>query len=296
MAATRKRSRSSKIAFESNATSPSSQETLSLSSSNARHYNDADYWETRYRHNLVSTSTANNKNEEEDEDKDVTDEWYYSFSSLLPLLKSYLTPSLLSSPVLDVGCGVSNLFTELINYGFTNDLLGIDYSITCIQHQQQRYPSHLYPQLHYKLDNLFKFDRHHKAAKDIYHHYGLIIDKATSDGIMCSNDNIAGIIDMYTMIGWALQPGGLFVCCSVQLVDSRWFTELVLPSLYEGDSDYRYHIVVHSLAESEYYDGEKEGPNVYLIQKLPRKRRRRRCRLDAEDNSNNDQIIIQKLH
>ena len=308
-----------------------------------RNYGEEGYWEDRYRRQLEKArrrdeqqqqqqqqqeerkSAANDEPEEEeedDDDDDVTSEWYYDWKTLTPLLD--ITPSMRRSSVLDLGCGLSALFADLIADGFTGPMLGIDSAPSVLTEQRSRFPAASYPNVSFSPRSLFS-TAYLTASPSERHRYGLIVDKATSDGIMCASQAthtqqgaLLPIIAMYRMVGHCLAPGGTFVCVSVQEPDSGWCRELMMAGLIEGaegqsateerkDSGYvdessggrrwGWRVDVHSIGgegEAEYYDGEKEGPNVYIIQKLTRERRSRAAKRAATSDQSDDAITISR--
>ena len=298
-----------------------------------RNYGEEGYWEERYRRQLERTkrrqqqrqeeNTSAADEEEEDED-DVTSEWYYDWKTLTPLLD--ITHSMRHSPVLDLGCGLSSLFGDLIADGFTGPMLGIDSAPSVLTEQRSRFPPASSPNVSFSPRSLFS-TTYLTASPSERHRYGLIVDKATSDGIMCSTHSMTHtqqgvllpIIEMYRMVGHCLAPGGTFVCVSVQEPDSGWCRELMLAGLIEGaerhtagkeeqkDGGYvhdpiggrrwGWRVDVHSIGgegDAEYYDGEKEGPNVYIVQKLSRERRSRAAKRTNTSEQDDDAITISR--
>ena len=295
-----------------------------------RNYGEEGYWEERYRRQLERAKRQQREEkqrseaeEDEDDDDDVTSEWYYDWNTLTPLLD--ITAAMRHAAVLDLGCGLSTLFADLIADGFTGPMLGIDSAPSVLAEQRGRFPPASYPSVSFSPRSLFS-TAYRTASPSERHRYGLIVDKATSDGIMCStplsthtaHGALLAVIEMYRMVGHCLAPGGTFICVSVQEPDSGWCRELMLAGLIQGaegqtaveeqkDGGYvdeasggrrwGWRVDVHSIGgegEAEYYDGEKEGPNVYVIQKLPRERRSRAAKRASASEQTDDAITISR--
>ena len=299
----RKRSSSAATAHKS---SSSSGDTASQSRDepqpddlDARAYDSQQYWEQRYQLQLSERPVS-------EEEADVTSEWYYDWQTLQPLLSGIAT--LRSLPVLDLGCGLSSLFAELIADGFTGPLIAADSAPSVISEQTSRWACRAQQSgsgsgsaavdVRFEHRDLFKFNAgwrsRHPAEQD---RYGLVVDKATSDGMMCSDDNARGIRSMYEMVGWSLRPGGVFLLVSVQEPTGGWCAELLLPSLVQGDAQrHSWSVTVHSIADSTYYDGQHDGPNVYVCVKNGRERRPRAAKAAAEDDWTDLVSIVIKQH
>lgn len=96
--------------------------------------------------------------------------------------------------------------------------------------------------------------------------YCLILDKATSDGMLCSPETALLTPHIYANVARLLAPNGLFVVASVNEPESGWFAEYVLAQLLQhGGDEVQWNIEVHT--PENYKDGEEGAPNVYLIRK-----------------------------
>ena len=224
----------------------------------------------------------------------MTSEWYYDWETLTPLLS--ITPRMRSSAVLDLGCGLSSLFDELTAAGFTGPFVGIDSSPSIIDRRRSLLPSPTpsSPSTTFLAHDLFSFSPSCPPTPPLLPcHFGLIVDKATSDGMMCDARNGEGIGRMYEMVGWALRAGGTFVVASVQDVEGGWMEDLLVPGLMRGGGEgYAWHVTVHSIESGEYYDGEHEGPNVFVCVKGERERRGRAVKRSAGD----EVVVVRKFH
>ena len=302
-----------------------------------RNYGEEGYWEERYKRQLDKAKrreqqqqqreekkSAPANEDEEDDDDDVTSEWYYDWKTLTPLLD--ITPSMRQSPVLDLGCGLSALFSDLLADGFTGPLVAIDSAPSVLTEQRGRFPAAAFPNVSFISRSLFS-TAYRSASPSEHHRYGLIVDKATSDGIMCASyiaqppaqpaSRTPPVLEMYRMVGHCLAPGGTFLCVSVQEPDSAWCRELMMAGLIDGAEGghgglggeerkdggvevarrWGWRVDVHSIGgegDAEYYDGEKEGPNVYVIQKLSRERRSRAVKRAATNEETDDAITISR--
>jgi SAM-dependent methyltransferase len=254
--------------------------------------------------------------------------------------------------VLDVGCGISQVFEDLQRGGsqewkkdgaaasaaaaasdsdtdadaaavggFEGEMIGLDYSPSVIAHLRATYPASKHPKLHWICADAChlledappaetKKKAKGKAAEDKAaaaaaadddgaspaagtgsgppplsaadrarffrpSSFGLILDKATSDGMLCSDATALRTPLIYANVARLLAPGGLFVVASVNEPESGWFGEHVVSTLLahseeeegSGGSQVRWDIEVH--APARYSDGEQGAPNVYVIRKTP---------------------------
>jgi SAM-dependent methyltransferase len=238
--------------------------------SKARNYNKKNYWDKRYQQYLV------NKTDNDAEELDVTDEWYYSTSDVVSLLSSQHNYRFSAQQrILDIGCGLSNLFRELINdHGFSASLmLGIDYSPNLIDHRNRSKEENEQHNIYYQLLDACSEGLVNCNELLQEESFDLIIDKATSDGLLTSEATAAITPIMYSNSIKLLKPNGLYLISSVNDPNSLWFTDYILNTLVEDylQNSNKYLITVHSLKELVYSDGDREGPNIYVIHKLGRK-------------------------
>ena len=270
-------------------------------SPDGRDYHSEAYWERRYARQLQAAASTPPDAAAADDADDVTSEWYYDWQTLTPLLS--ISPRMRSSPVLDLGCGLSSLFDELIAAGFTGPFCGIDSSPSIIDRRRSLVPpapssspspsSPAPPSITFLSHDLFSFSPSSPPPPPLLpSHYGLIIDKATSDGMMCDDANSDGIERMYEMVGWALRPGGVLVVVSVQEPEGGWLEEMLVPGLVRGGGEAcSWHVTVHEVGEGGYHDG-CEGPNVFVCKKGERERKARSVKESAGD----EVVIVHKLH
>jgi hypothetical protein len=216
-----------------------------------RDYDQQKYWNDRYEAKLKGKSV--------DEDDDHTDEWYFSYSDISDVLKSYLKQFHRHSPVLDIGCGLSNIFDELSNDYFTGPFIGIDYSSIAINQCNKINKNKNY---HY-----FTLDMMQKQKPSLpINSFGLIIDKATTDGILCNKLHLSSISNMYEHASNFLSSNGLFVIITIKTVDdTEWFEDCLIPALIRGSQKQQTKFIIHFHRCMTYTDGTKNGPNIFVI-------------------------------
>lgn len=92
------------------------------------------------RSRVVQTPTkrhSTGSSQQADDSDDVTDEWFYRWEQLAPLLEDFLQERSAGGDiaVLDVGCGTSSLLPDMMNNGMLSGaFVGIDYSPAVAQH------------------------------------------------------------------------------------------------------------------------------------------------------------------
>ncbi|CAF2380894.1 unnamed protein product [Rotaria sp. Silwood2] len=218
-----------------------------------RHYDQQKYWNDRY--------TAKFKGKTIDEDDDHTDEWYFSYSDISDVLKSYIKQYHRHSPVLDIGCGVSKIFDELSNDHFIGPFIGVDYSSIVIKQCNKIKKNDNYCYL--MLDMMQK----QKPYLSI-NSFGLIIDKATTDGILNNKEHLSSISAMYEHASNFLSSNGLFIIITIKTIeDKEWFEGCLIPSLIRGSQNQQTKFIIHFHRCMTYTDGTENGPNIFVIVK-----------------------------
>jgi SAM-dependent methyltransferase len=225
----------------------------SSSSKSQRDYDTQKYWNDRY--------AAKLKGKHVDEDDDHTDEWYFSYSDISDILKSYLKQSHRHSPVLDIGCGLSNIFDELSNDHFIGPFVGIDYSSIVIN----------------QCKKIKKNTNHHYLTLDMmqkqkpllpFNSFGVIIDKGTTDGILCNKTHLPSISNMYQHASNLLASNGIFIIITIKTVDDKeWFEDYLIPALIRGSQNQQTKFIIHFHRCMTYTDGTENGPNIFVIVK-----------------------------
>jgi ubiquinone/menaquinone biosynthesis C-methylase UbiE len=183
-----------------------------------------------------------------------------------------------------IGCGVSTLFGDMLKDDWKGTMLGIDYAPSVVAHMRGVYPSST---SEYKSITFDKIDAHDmNTLADAS--FDFIIDKATTDGLLCSPESAAKTPDMYSEVARVLAEGGLYVICSVNDPDHGWFSDYVMSSLVSTCPNNKWQVVVHSMSppdgegDDDNDDNEGPGPNVYMIRKHGRSLRSRTK--DASDS------------
>jgi SAM-dependent methyltransferase len=162
--------------------------------------------------------------------------------------------------VLDVGCGVSDIFHDMMQDGFTGKLIGVDNVPLVVERCQEKYVQS--PNVSFMVADIRKLTEHFSSES-----IDIVLDKATSDGVLCSKASAITTPQIYLGVGALLKPGGVFVICSVNEPSHGWFTDYVLPSLTEAAPTHRWRVEAHTVLGE---DGENDCPYVYVITKLAR--------------------------
>ena len=274
-----------------------------MAASGSRAYGTDEYWIERY---AKKSNTAC----EEAEDDEETDEWLLSFAHLKPLLK---LPS--RAVVLDLGCGLSTLAFDLSReLDDASSVIAVDIAPAAIEsmivEKQKRVA---------KGDvNVRKvtFQCMDLCCPDAWapdsSKFDAVIDKSTSDGLLCDLAQGAGRVRaMYAAVGAALRSDAEALLCIVSWRDPtvegvEWILESVIGGVrdgsYTGDGGrgndrnegtaHTWALDVHSItrssstsveaaqeeedAEDEPEAAEETGPHVYLLRRRPCRRSRRR--------------------
>lgn len=100
---------------------------------------------------------------------------------------------------------MSRLFTDLRKDGFSGELVGIDYSPSVIKQMKQLYPKFTW----------VEGDAHDMRKHFANESFDLVIDKATSDGLLCSKKSAIKTPQIYAEVARILKPNGIFIIISV---------------------------------------------------------------------------------
>lgn len=226
--------------------------------STERCYDQQKYWNDRYAAKFNFTRKRSPKTNADVDDH--TDEWYFSYSDMSDVLKSYLRKVNRQSPVLDIGCGISRIFDHLSDDNFIGPFLGVDYSpiavAECKKIKKNNY-------------SYMMFDMMEKSIPSLpMKNFGLIIDKATTDGILCRRENLKRISNLYEHASRLLSSNGIFIIVTIKTVDdSEWFEGCLIPSLIRAETDQAVRFVIHFHRCISYSDGSENGPNIFVIVK-----------------------------
>jgi len=218
-----------------------------------RNYDRKQYWNDHYAAKLKGQSL--------DEDDDHTDEWYFSYSDISDVLKSYLKQYHRNSSVLDIGCGLSKIFDELSNDHFIGPFVGIDYSSIVINQCNQIKTNKNYYYL--------TLDMTQKQRPSLpINSFGLIIDKSTTDGILFNKKHLSTISNMYEHASNFLSSNGIFIIITLKTVDdTEWFEDCLIPALIRGSQNQQTKFIIHFHQCVTYTDGTENGPNIFVIVK-----------------------------
>ena len=226
---------------------------LKSSSKSQRNYDQQTYWNHRYKVQL----SPNN-----DDDDDHTDEWYFSYADISDVLKRYFKQTHRHLPVLDIGCGLSTIFDELSSDGFLGPFLGIDYSPIVIKQCEK-------VMMKKKNYSYVEVDMMQKTKPVLLiNSFGLILDKGTTDGILCDSSHLSTISRMYEYASNFLANNGVFLIITIKTVDdTAWFEECLIPALIRGSADHPTKFLIHFYRCITYTDGSENGPNIFVIVK-----------------------------
>lgn len=225
-------------------------------SKSQRDYDEQKYWNDRY-----ATKLKGKKFNKNDADDDHTDEWYFSYSDISDVLKTYLKKFHRNSPVLDIGCGLSKIFDELSNDYFTGPFVGIDYSSVVINQCNKINKKKTY---HYLTIDMMKKEKPSLPINS----FGLIIDKGTTDGILCNKSHLSAISNMYEHVSNVLLSNGIFLIITIKTVDdTEWFEDCLIAALTRGGENQQTKFIIHFHQCMTYTDGTENGPNIFVIVK-----------------------------
>eukprot|EP00128_Syssomonas_multiformis_P016383 Colp12_sorted_trinity150504_noHs@5366 len=237
-----------------------------------RKYGRQEYWSERYTKYFSK------------EDEDITEEWYFGYEDLKPIIEDHLKKIKKGGTVVDVGCGVSSFFSDMLDDGFNKlKLVGIDYVESVVEHMKKAQPG----------AEFLKLD----ACNEMHGHFGgdsvdLIFDKATTDGLLCGpssssksedeqeppakkqkvskgkstkrakaeTDGQESVIKMYENIAKVLKPGGAILMITVNNPLDDWFQKCVLnPLVTESAEKYKWNVEINV---SEDVDLEDPDPDA----------------------------------
>ncbi|KAH7815386.1 putative Endothelin-converting enzyme 2 B (Ece2B) [Monocercomonoides exilis] len=177
-------------------------------------YGEQKYWEERY-----NTEQA-------------PFDWYLRYQHLKPLLAPFMTDE---SCILDIGCGSSKLAEELYDDGKKN-IKCIDYSANIINKMQDANIS-ARPEIDWAEMDV-------KAMSFDDETFDLIIDKGTSDAILCGTDSYAQLSSMLKEVSRVLKKGGVYVVITYGVPATRlphfekeeygWKVDKLTTPKYEG--------------------------------------------------------------
>ena len=211
----------------------------------AGYYSRESYWDDRYANKNLCGST---------------EEWIFTFAVLKQLL-----PIQDCKKIVDVGCGISSLLSDIRTDGFPGQLFGVDFSKPGIEQAKV---------LHGSQDISYI----HGDAQDLTKHVGtdvdLIIDKTAIDSILCAGAVGRSTVMQYCHdVGKALREDGSFVWCSFQSLSpygQEILDGIIVPGL-TSSNDYHglgWTLDIHSW--ESHAENKDLNPTVYVFKKVHR--------------------------
>ena len=167
-------------------------------------YGEKEYWNSRY----------------EKTPKD-TFEWFQPWPQIRQYVSKYFTNK---GQVLNIGCGNSNMTSDLLADGFKN-IAAIDYSQTVITQMKQRIGSSS------DQSSRIEFITMDATAMSFSNNYfDYVFDKGTIDTLLCCDNGGKVVNAVMKEIARVLTPGGLFICVSygIEKTRKKYFTNPTL--------------------------------------------------------------------
>ena len=146
-------------------------------------YNEKSYWNSRYEKETESF------------------EWYNSWVKLKEHVAQHINGS---GTALNLGCGNSNMTSELLLNGF-DKVVGIDFSEVVIGQMRKKYQ--LEQKLEWETGDITKM-------KFPNNHFDFVFDKATLDTLVCGDNSNKVIVSLLKEIARVMKPGGTFILIS----------------------------------------------------------------------------------
>lgn len=153
-------------------------------------YGKSEYWDERYQAN------------------DTTFDWYVAYEPLKETLAPLLNPSL---KILVVGCGNSRFSAQLYEAGM-HRITNVDISEVCITQMKARYKE--LDQMEWLVRDCTKLDFPDAS-------FDLVIDKGTTDAVLCGANSFHNLYLMNKHIARVLKKGGHFVVITYGHPDTR---------------------------------------------------------------------------
>lgn len=150
---------------------------IDLKSMIQRDYGNPAYWDQTY------------------EQRPQQFDWYFEWEEFLKDNYSKLN---LQIPILEVGCGNSNLSHHLTELGY-GPIISMDVSKVVISQMHLKYPNLCFCPMDVRKMN-FRNES-----------FSCVIDKGTLDALFCGHEFYQAVSKMLTEIGRILAPGGTFI-------------------------------------------------------------------------------------
>ncbi len=149
-------------------------------------YSSLQYWDQRYQR-----------------EKDLSFEWLDSYEGIRDILLERLFENR-EAEVLILGCGNSAVGEGLYDEGY-HYITNIDFSSTVIEQMQQKYKQ--FEEMDFQVMDVTDLE----IEDDSVH---LILDKATLDSVICSNNNHSLLLQMLLHVYRVLLQGGVYILLS----------------------------------------------------------------------------------
>lgn len=196
-------------------------------------YGTLDYWNGRYSNDGESF------------------DWYQRWAEIKPIVVEFVRPG---NTILNLGCGSSRLGEEMLEDGFTGTM-NIDFSPVVIDAMRRKYTG---KDIVYNVGNALELEFTGET-------FDLIIDKATLDTVLCSENCTLNVGKMLKEVHRVLKPSGVYICFSHAAPDKRLH--------YMVKSEFVWSVVNSSLPKPSYMSLAVENANsdeityVYICKK-----------------------------
>lgn len=153
-------------------------------------YGKSEYWDERYKAN------------------DTTFDWYVSFEPLREILTPLMRPE---SRILMIGCGNSRLSAQMYEAGYRN-IVNIDICDVVVQQMRARYRD--LEGMEWRTLDATKLDYPEDS-------FDLVIDKGTTDAILCGANSFHNVHAMNKGISKAMKKGAHYMVVTYGQPDTR---------------------------------------------------------------------------
>lgn len=147
-------------------------------------------------------------------------EWFVPYSTIRDFITKYIEPNM---KILVLGCGTSNLSTEMYDEGYKN-MESMDYSPEAIEEMQQQRPDMIWKVMDVR-------DMPYKDGE-----FDGIVDKGTLDCLFFLDEDNSNISKMLKEVSRVLKPGGRYTVVTCGHPMQR--TDVLL-----GDKSYKWDII-----------------------------------------------------
>lgn len=147
-------------------------------------YAEASYWEARYGKEHQPF------------------EWFLGYTALRRVLRAFLSKR---KPVLQIGCGTSNIQEGMAKAGWT--MVNVDIARNVIDKLKQEHSG--IPGLSYAVTDCRNMPEYMDCE------FGGVLDKGTVDALLCCKDGVSNVTRMFAETSRVLAPGGTFLLISL---------------------------------------------------------------------------------